>query len=973
MNTIHVGQLQHPTFAAVGCSLAALLFALPAHGATEPVRTSRQAKVLQRVTVTGTYIPTKPDEVVVPVTVIGPAQIRASGVTTNALDLLRKVAPFFAGRSDIGSSNANNTNQNTAGGSQIALRNLDTLVLVDGRRMAVSGIAGIGGKSFVDINEIPVAAIQRIEILSDGASAIYGSDAIGGVVNIILRKHFRGAEAGVRYGSADGGYTQKSGYFIAGTRMHGVSVTVTGTTSKNSPLYQYQRPFSANLSGRLSNIPGTVGYNGKYPGAILAPGLDSPSQSNPTGINATATSIGQLVGNGTYLAESPAQIAAGYNLSDYQTLMLRQQQNALAATLSADLLPDDRLTAFGDLLLSRTNSFAQFLPINTAVTVPQGASYNPVQGTVSQVTFGDLARPKQFYDYAHAFRISGGLKGTLGTGWRWQATLDHSQNALDQQQRNVIYGPNLPLAIAGGYDANGNPVAGGGYSKVYGGFSQTGGLVLQPALDPFATAAGLSPAMLANLYGTEYIHTFSKLDALDARVVGNAFELPGGPIGVAVGMSYRREYLSAYTDPNGTNTGPTAQRWIGGTYADPFAKSRIIRAVFGEVRVPITGRHFTVTGARAFDLIGAVRAEHYSYSGGKVVPKAGFFWQPVDSQVTFRGSISKSFTAPTLYAMFGPTDTRQVGAGVIQTVFGIPGLQFNGEDGNNPGLKPSTAITRFLGVTIAPRAVRGLTLALDFSQVDQHGFPGGIGFTNILQSVNELGAASPFVGNVTYGNFPGLPGAQPFTAPGQLLAYLQAGNNENVYAVDRFTNLGGIRVRSFNLTGQYYLPTADHGTFIFSTNAVIFTSYLFQALPIQPFFQYAGAVTNGGTGVQGTIPRYSVYSNVDWRYDHWDLTVANTYLSAVQDQGAGGIVYWANTARKSAPVPGYMAWDLHVGYRHRMQGSILKSWSVALGVNDMFNRLPPVSPLAYANDNNADAATYSPIGRLVYCEASIRF
>ncbi len=972
MNSFRYHPLLRSIWLALGVGGTSILAFGSVRAADAPAAPAH-SKRLREVTVTGTYIPTKPDEIVVPVTVIGQRQIRNSGVTTNALDLLRKVVPFFAGRSNIGNTNANNTNQNTAGGSQIALRNLDTLVLVDGRRMSVSGIAGIGGKSFVDLNAIPVAAIGRIEVLSDGASAIYGSDAIGGVVNIILRKDYRGAEVGMRYGTASGNYEQKSGYFIAGTRMHGVNITVVGSSAKTSPLYQYQRPFSANLNGRLSNIPGTLGYGGKYPGAQLASGLDSPSQTNPTGANATATSISQLIANGTYLAETPAQIASGYNLSDYQTLLLRQQQNSLAATLDAALLPDDRLTAFGDVILARTKSFAQFLPLNTSVTVPQGAPYNPVNGAVSQVTFGDLARPKQYYNYASAFRISGGLKGSLGHGWRWQASVDHSQNSLDQQQRNVIYGPNLPLAIAGGYDANGNPLAGGGYSKVYGGFSQNSGLVLQPALDPFATADGLNPAMLNNLYGTEYIHSFSKLDSIDARIAGNAFELPGGPLGVAFGLGVRREYLSAYTDPNGTNTGPTAQRWIGGTYADPFARSRMIRDVFGEVRAPITGRHFTVPGAHALDLIGAVRAEHYSYSGGKVVPKVGFRWQPIDAQVTFRGSISKSFTAPTLYAMFGPTDTRQVGAGVIQTVFGIPGLQFNGEDGNNPGLKPSTAITRFLGVTLTPRAIPGLDVSLDFSQVDQRGFPGGIGFTNILQSVNQLGAASPFAGNVTYGNFPGLPGAQQFTAPGQLLSYLQAGNNENVYAVDRFTNLGGIRVRSFNLTGQYYLPTSDYGTFTFTTNAVIFTSYLFQALPIQPYFQYAGHVTNGGTGVQGTIPRYSVYSTADWRYRHWDLTVGNTYVSSVTDQGAGGIVYWANTARKTAAVPRYMAWDLRLGYGRALQGSEIKGWSVALGVNDVFNRLPPISPLAYANDNNADVGTYSPIGRLVYASASIRF
>src|SRR5579859_6948610 len=193
---------------------------------------------LQAVVVTGSNLPVSPDEVVVPVVTVDNDAVKASGVNSNVLDLLRKVVPSFAGRSNTGTSNANNNNQNTAGGSQLQLRNLDTLVLVDGRRVATSGINGIGGKNFVDVNQIPISAIDHIEVLTDGASAIYGSDAIGGVVNIILKKDYQGVEVGVRYGAASGSYREKSGYFVAGTTLHGVHVTVTGSESRTSPLYQ---------------------------------------------------------------------------------------------------------------------------------------------------------------------------------------------------------------------------------------------------------------------------------------------------------------------------------------------------------------------------------------------------------------------------------------------------------------------------------------------------------------------------------------------------------------------------------------------------------------------------------------------------------------------------------------------------------------------------------------------------------------
>src|ERR1700693_3569334 len=187
---------------------------------------------VETITVTGSSIPTTPSEAAVPVTVLGAKEIEATGVNSNALELLRKAVPSFAGRSNTGNSNANNNNQNTAGGSQIQLRNLDTLVLVNGRRMAPSGINAIGGKNFVDINQIPVAAIERIEMLSDGASSIYGSDAIGGVVNLILKSEYEGAEIGGRYGiaPADGRYTEKSLYFVTGAEPRpGTNFTISGS------------------------------------------------------------------------------------------------------------------------------------------------------------------------------------------------------------------------------------------------------------------------------------------------------------------------------------------------------------------------------------------------------------------------------------------------------------------------------------------------------------------------------------------------------------------------------------------------------------------------------------------------------------------------------------------------------------------------------------------------------------------------
>jgi iron complex outermembrane receptor protein len=316
--------------------------------------TKPQPTALEAVVVTGSNLPTAPDEVAVPVSVLGADLIDRAGVNSNVLEVLRKSLPSFAGRSNAGNSNANNNNQNTAGGSQVQLRNLDTLVLVNGRRVATSGINAIGGKNFVDVNQIPAAAIDRIEVLTDGAAASYGSDAIGGVVNIILKSNVEGLEVGSRLGFADGSYNENSVYFVGGADLKGVKVTLTGSVSHTDPLFQNQRPFSSPspLAGRTAAVPGAVGANGLNPGALLAPGLGSPRDTNPTGAAATAGSVAALIANGTYIPATPKSVQASYDLSPFQTLLLRQDQDSLVATFETDLQPSGKLTAFGDAMLS---------------------------------------------------------------------------------------------------------------------------------------------------------------------------------------------------------------------------------------------------------------------------------------------------------------------------------------------------------------------------------------------------------------------------------------------------------------------------------------------------------------------------------------------------------------------------------------------------------------------------------------------
>jgi iron complex outermembrane receptor protein len=946
-----------------------------------------EAAPLETVTVTGSLLPTTPDAVAVPIIALDAKQLEQNGVTTNALEILRKAIPSFAGRSNAGTSNANNDNQRTAGGSQLQLRNLPTLILVNGRRVANSGVGGINGKNFVDVNQIPAAAIDHIEVLTDGASSIYGSDAIGGVVNFILKSDYKGVTAGGRYAGASGDYREKSAYITGGTEVEGVSITATGSWSRTSPLFQNARSFTSPLYNKTSSIPGVVAFGSNNPGAILAPGVNSPSQLNPTGTAATATSINQLIANGTYVPTTPGAIASGFDVSQFQTLLLQQELESFITSLKSKVF-DGRAEIFSDLMFSESSSFTQWLPFPaTGLTVPANAPFNPLTSNFGGVTFDDLNAPKQIFNNVKALRATVGARGEITRGWTWETGFVFSQSDLTQKQGNLLYKPNIGRAIAGGFDANGNPVPGGAYSQVLGGYSLNGPLVLQPALDPFARGSALNPASLANVYGTEFINARSALTSFDVQVVGNLFELPAGKVGLAVGGSVRREALSGRADNNGRVTDPTTglvtgndQQWVGGTFADPFDRHRDIDALFAETRIPVTSQTWGVPGLRALDVTAAVRGEKYSDAGSSTVPKIGFRWQPFDRQFTVRGNYAKSFSAPSLYAEYGPTDTRQVGPAVIQGVFGpnYTGMPFNGEDGNNPNLRPATSQSRSIGFVLQPAALSGLSVSVDYSAITLNGFAGGLGFNNILASINTLGAASPYFNNLGVGNFVGAAGAsQPFVNPGALQAFLtnpvtgkgDPNQANKLYVVDQFRNLAALIEHSYTIDASYVIPTERAGQFTVSTAGAIFTSFNFQDLPGHAFIQYAGTTNNAGGsgGFGGTLPKYHFFTTLDWVFHDVDLTVSNTYVSSTVDTGVNG------TSTPTIPVASYTTFDARAAYDwHFPQLHDGSKLTVAIGVNNLANRMPPLAPRAFL-DNNADVSTFSPIGRLIYGTLAVTY
>ena len=958
------------------------------------------------VVTTGSNIPTAAGAEAVPVVVLGQRDLAQTGLNSNLLEILRKRIPAFAGRSNAGNSNATNTNQSTGGGSQIALRNLDTLVLINGRRMATSGINGNGGKSFVDINMIPAAAIERIEVLADGASAIYGSDAIGGVVNLILKSGYEGGEVGGRYAVTNntGRYSERSGYFVAGARHDNLSLTVTGSWSKTDPLFQSDREFlysRYNAAGVLdpnhasdpvnANLRPGTNFPGFVAGNYLKPTLNTPSSANPVGTAATATSIADLVANGTYIVAGDPSIPL-FNVAPYTNILLAQEQRAFTINFTADLVPK-QLTMFIDALSADTHSSTQnlggngnFLGNLRTVTVPAGAPYNPVNAAVPGVVAGTIDTRVHTLNHSTGDRVAFGFRGEFNDNWNWEAGYTYSLNRLRQRLVNVVYVPNFLPAITGGFDASGNAVAGGKFSKVTS--LTSGATVVQPALDPFARG-GLDPAAFANVYGTELIKVQSRLTGYDGKVVGSFLDLPAGKIGLAIGAAQRTEALLGMPDGNSYRGDLTKQNWAGGVLFDPFSQDRTIKSLYAETRVPVTGEKFAPTGFHAFDVTIAERYENYSDAGKSTVPKFGFRWQPVDDQVTVRYTFSKSFTAPTLNALFATPNGGFVTNTIIATALSdatIGSKTFFSGNGNNPGLHPSTARSHSFGVVVSPKALKGFSATINYVNVTQDGLPAGIGGNVIIASVNNLGSASPYFRNAAIGNIPGGPGSSQtlLATPGGLKNYVtSAGYANDLYILDNQANSGAVHVKAADLSVEYEFPTTDYGRFTVSTTGTYLQSFLVQRLPTDPTYEYAGYSTNGQT-MSGTFPKYSFYSTLEWQKGNWAAQLGSAHMSSMTDILSGQIpdLYLANTATPPATkVAAYTTLDAQFSYtvgkaEATSLWSYLKGMKLTLGVNNLTNHMPPFAPKsqpAGSNNNNVDVATYSPVGRLMFVSGTIKF
>ncbi len=583
---------------------------------------------------------------------------------TSTNDILRRVPQVVSLGANRAGGSAQNGAANATRGAGINLRGLSTnatLLLYDGKRLPPQGTQG----QFTDPSAIPSIALGRIEVVADGTSAVYGSDAVAGVVNLILRKDFSGIEVRGRYGITEADYYEAQAALLVGHKWDTGWIMAAGEYAKNNNLFGSELDFytSDNRSRGGRDLRGT----NCAPGTIVAGGVNYAIPA----AGVTPGTVGSLVANTRNLCE----------FRDIAQVIPDQERWSGVAALSQDITDGVRL--FADGFYSRRSGTLLFNPTANA-TVPRANPFfaSPVAGATSvtvQTTFlgatGALPNPY----WASTWNASAGIEANLFGDF--QGTVYYAQGRSEEvadRRRSGINAAALNAALA---DTNPTTAL-----NVFGGPN--------------------NPATLARITDNYFvIEGRTRLEVINAQLDGSLFAIPGGNVRIALGAEHRVEYT--YTSLlTGQSTSQTRVADDG---------SRNVDAIFAELFVPIVGADNASPGFERLNLSLALRHENYSDFGSTTNPKIGLTYSPWQGLV-LKGTYGTSFRAPT----FTEVSTIAGGAGLyFDTLPGPSGNQIGiGIAGGNPGLKPEQATTWSFGVDVAPVALPGFTASVNYFRID---------------------------------------------------------------------------------------------------------------------------------------------------------------------------------------------------------------------------------------------------------------
>ncbi|HUI98847.1 MAG TPA: TonB-dependent receptor [Usitatibacter sp.] len=893
---------------ALGVGLAVSAATAPAYAQQDQTQTA-QAK--EKIEVTGTSIKRVEGETALPVTVLSRDEIEKSGATT-PMELLN----YISANNSLGGVALTSTIGATTNSAQLAslrgLQGAHTLVLINGKR--VNGFSGeTQGVQGVNLAIIPFNAIERVEILKDGASAVYGSDAIAGVINFIMRSDYKGAEASAYYGAptrSGGGAEEKyaASLGFGDLNKNRYNVFFNASYDHQKPLDQKDRNFSNNSTDRfLEQLGGFAGSSNTFPG------------------NITTGHIGIIGSSGTNCGPNPYNIyvpdfGIGCSFDPAQQP-------------GVESIPEDKNTNFflqGKFQITPTwQAYAHALyGEDKNRFIIQGA---PISSVFSYGPNGDIPATITWLPsspfYPHAAAAAAGVDGQP-LNVRWRTTPLGNRDTTDTNTGSQLVG-GLTGTIADRWDTDVS------YSYAQGKTVEhtNGGFFLYSKLIPILNSGNIDlssynlPAdQLALLHQSDFIGDVftgkSSTGMLNAKVSGDLFNMPAGTAAGAIGIDYRKEKLDetpsdAYL--NGDITG------YGGS-SGAIHGSRDVKAAYGEVNLPLLS---------SLELDAAIRTDDYSDFGRTNNPKFSLRFQP-NRDMLFRTSYGKGFLAPSLYQLDLPNIS-----GVSQTGLSDPircpvtnntGIdcvtQFGLTFGGNHALQPETSEQATFGVVLEP--TNAFSVSADYFKIRLNNeITNGIPVTTILGDLATYGSL------VTRGApdpaFPNLPG--------------------RIVSIDQtYLNIGATHIEGIDLEAHYKWPQMRYGRLRFDISGTYYTRYDFQNLDKT----YSGFVgTAFGSVVVGVIPRWKHYATLSWDAGPWSTTVANTYQTSYTD--------WQTDYNGNERTVGSMSlWDLQEQYTG------IKHWTLTLGVKNVLDTNPPATNQQNTFQVGYDPSYYDARARFVY-------
>ncbi len=870
----------------------------------QPGAPAPQAEV-ERVIVTGSNIPTAEETGPNPVDTYRPQDIEKLGIR-NATDLTTFI-PQEAGGT---------VNQNIANGGdgtvQLNLRGLlpkETLILIDGKRFAQAAL--FGG---YDIQLIPFSMIDHIDILKDGASAVYGADAVAGVVNFFLIHKFRGLEIGGTYGNTNLGGSNDMGeweaWLKAGTGDDKTDIVViadfyqrTGglfsrdrDITSNGNHREYHREFGG-FDLRSSNFPGRVQGERLIPSLFFSANSPTPHSAANVSTSPFYTSPGavpgiqnSVLGDGNYQA---------FNFAAFTPALPPADRQVVYGSFTRDLC-DKYLTVFMDFKVARSffdSSLAAApftpdpfkIPGTTIGFSPSGISV-PISNPFNPFTVGDTTlvlngvptpvstgvrfrsindtgpRSEKFTYWDYLFDV--GIKGEMGEfgdyfkTWNWELGFRYSRNEGLDLSLGEVSQPGLRDALL-----ETNPAT---------------------AFNPFMGFFGRNTnAAIARTYVNLHNTATWEQPLAYATFNGDLFNLPAGPVSFAIGGEYYGERWDR--KPDSLNT--TFQS-IGSTDREGARVNRDVWSIYEEVRVPFTSPTWNFPGFYSFEVDFAEREQWFSQNTSPVLstsfpaahstydaqkPKISVRWQPIDPKyigaVTLRGSYTEAFHAPTVLEL-NPAGSQNFPQ-VVDPFSNFTLNQVEERINGNPALQPETAYEWTFGAVYSPKWIKGLTLSADWWHIDLRSIVATLGAQFLINNSNNPAFASEVI------RTPPPPGSPPAPNGGPDLGPVLLVNDPNF-------NVSGAIFEGLDYEAIYILDSTifgggDWGRLTTTVNGTWLSRAELQPAPGTKRFGIAGEFLPSSFTLTSSLPRNR--ANFSLFYDG----PADTWLGGVD---VGIVVHW---------------------------------------------------------------------------------